>query len=991
MPHTQREIFEALYHSPDATAIYNNKDLRIAYVNLKMLEIWDSTEEIVGSNFGDVFPEFREQGFEDILKHVWQTGEAYHATDRPADINLNGISVRHYFDFDYKPLQKDGQTYAILHTAREVSERMQAWETLQEKERIQNELNEELAASNEEILSYSEEYRAINEKLNETLHNLGQSYDELRHSHEKLMATENRAMYLLENAPVAIGVYDVLTESVISANQLFKEILALEHSEVQSPTSSFVSDKWKKILHEKIARVLSSGEVVNFLNERIGLDGSPRMTNTFYNLVLQPIKNSMQEIVTILIIANEVTDQKLQKETVDLALEQAQLAKRAAGFGVFDFDLASKKITCDDTCRAIMYLDRKKTITYEDDFIGRIQKTDKHRVLNEIKKAFEKVNVNNHVAVTFLLSKKKDGLDVWIKLVGQVYYDGVGRAKRFIGTISDVSEDMALRNTLIERENKLQQKNEELSATMEELESTNEKLLALNEDLSRSKEETEEAYANLKSAHEKLSRSEERLEIAIKSSQMGVWDVDFKRQTVVWDRRTREIFGVGSDQRIEYVNRWDFIHPEDLLQVQEGVLKSKTMSSNGVFSAQFRTVPSDSGSFRWVQLQGQIYLSATGQPIRFAGTIVDITERIVSQQQIEVINRSIEQKVMEQRMIVEAGKIGTYSYDLSNSVVATNRHFRTLMLLNDKELWTEKIFSYPQLLEKSSGGKSLAQIIAQEDNFDVECELCHSGNTNKRYLRWIGRRVTDSEQMREMVYGIVIDITLQKREEQRKMDFLGIVSHELKSPLTSLSGYIQILESRSSILEDSNFSKLLSGASRQTKQMKTLIEGFLDVARYGEGKLDLKLSKFDVQKLLNQITENYAQTLDSHKLIIHDAPSLTLEADIDKLEQVIVNLINNAIKYSPSGTTVTVETDLSDQHFYVRVKDQGPGISKENQEKIFSRFFRINDENTNKVGGFGIGLYICSEIIELHSGQIGVNSEEGHGATFWFDIPVLAR
>jgi len=263
-------------------------------------------------------------------------------------------------------------------------------------------------------------------------------------------------------------------------------------------------------------------------------------------------------------------------------------------------------------------------------------------------------------------------------------------------------------------------------------------------------------------------------------------------------------------------------------------------------------------------------------------------------------------------------------------------------------------------------------------------------NTNKIWLRSIGQSTFDSETGTKMVYGILLDITLQKLEEKRKMDFLGIVSHELKSPLTSLSGYIQILENKSKNLEDKLFSSLLANASRQNVRMRNLIEGFLDVARIGEGKLGLKLVSFDTQELLEQIRQTYMVTTDSHRMIFQIDTQHMLLADQDKIEQVIVNFINNAIKYAPIGSEIKIEASVHEEVFLVRVTDQGPGISADNKQKIFTRFFRVENEQTELISGFGIGLYICSEIIKLHGGQIGLDSEQGKGATFWFKVPIAS-
>ncbi|MFD2967241.1 ATP-binding protein [Sphingobacterium bambusae] len=991
MPHTQKDIFLALNHSPEATAIYNNSSIRIAYVNLKMLEIWDKEADIIGSNFGDVFPEFREQGFDDILKNVWRSGETYMAENTAADVKVNGVLTRFYFDFTYKALQKNGETYAILHTAREVSERMAAWDKLAEKERIQKSLNEDLAASNEEIQAYAEEYQAINEKLQDTLQDLSLSYHQLQEIHDKLSATENRATYLLEQMPLAIGVYDVLTEAIQTGNHLFKDLWQVDDFSTNGHLSSFLSPIWQKFFEEMINRVRHTGKSKTVLDKKINTNRDHEAFKSFYNFVFQPIKNQANQVVAILIVANEVTDQKLEKEKVDLALEQARLAKKAAGFGVFDFDLARERLTGDKRCRQVLQLDEEKPIFYKEDFIERIHLQDRARVQQEIRQTFHRKNLNSHLSTTFLLEQAEEFPKIWVQLIGEVYYDKKGLAARFIGTIADVSEDMQLRQELLDREKNLQESNEELAVTMEELAATNEELLAINEELQRSKSLTEQVNTELTTTYNKLLVSEERLEVAIRSSQMGVWDVNFIDETLNWDARAKEIFGLDPEKPVPYGQRWNHIHDEDLPAVEMAVSMSKKPSSEGLFNTQFRTTPNEEGNSKWVQLQGQVYFSEVGDPVRFAGTVVDITEKIVSQQQIDVINRSIAQKEIEQRMIVDAGKIGTYSFDLQSKVVTTNKHLRELLQLDgNKDIWTERIFRRQVHIQGERQETSLLSIISDQELFDVEFELESTTNTNKIWLRSIGQSTFDSETGTKMVYGILLDITLQKLEEKRKMDFLGIVSHELKSPLTSLSGYIQILENKSKNLEDKLFSSLLANASRQNVRMRNLIEGFLDVARIGEGKLGLKLVSFDTQELLEQIRQTYMVTTDSHRMIFQIDTQHMLTADQDKIEQVIVNFINNAIKYAPIGSEIKIEATVHEEVFLVRVTDQGPGISADNKQKIFTRFFRVENEQTELISGFGIGLYICSEIIKLHGGQIGLDSEQGKGATFWFKVPIAS-
>ena len=237
--------------------------------------------------------------------------------------------------------------------------------------------------------------------------------------------------------------------------------------------------------------------------------------------------------------------------------------------------------------------------------------------------------------------------------------------------------------------------------------------------------------------------------------------------------------------------------------------------------------------------------------------------------------------------------------------------------------------------------------------------------------------------------GTIVDITESKRDDIRKNDFIAMASHELKTPLTSLKAYIQLLETKLSGASDPFVKTALSKSINQVNKMTALVHNFLDLSRLEPGKLQLKHTVFDINKLVEECINDSRVITGSHALVFKPKDVCSVNADREKIGQVIANFISNAIKYSQKGSTVTINCDRVDKaNAEISVTDEGVGIKPKDQEKIFQRFFRVDDEDKKHISGFGIGLYLSSEIIQRHKGKIWVKSEPGIGSTFTFSLPL---
>jgi len=244
-----------------------------------------------------------------------------------------------------------------------------------------------------------------------------------------------------------------------------------------------------------------------------------------------------------------------------------------------------------------------------------------------------------------------------------------------------------------------------------------------------------------------------------------------------------------------------------------------------------------------------------------------------------------------------------------------------------------------------------------------------------------------NRKLNEVQEKLLEEIEFRKQAEHKKDEFISIASHELKTPLTSVKGYIQLLQ-RSLNRDDTTMAQNhLEKASIQLEKLNELIVDLLDISKIESGKMKFNMKSFCADNMINNAIEMLQQSNPDFKISKLGKTNEMIFGDEMRLEQVVINFITNAIKYAPGTNQVNVTVHIKDEKLYLAVKDFGIGISKEQQHKIFDKFYRV-EENSNRFNGLGIGLYICSEIINRHGGTIGVNSVPDEGSEFYFIVPI---
>lgn len=246
-----------------------------------------------------------------------------------------------------------------------------------------------------------------------------------------------------------------------------------------------------------------------------------------------------------------------------------------------------------------------------------------------------------------------------------------------------------------------------------------------------------------------------------------------------------------------------------------------------------------------------------------------------------------------------------------------------------------------------------------------------------------------SRKLIEVQKALLTEIEIRKKAENKKDEFISIASHELKTPLTSVKGYVQLLERSIDKGDIATVKRHLQKTQVQLEKLNDLIADLLDISKIESGKLKFNKKHFQMNELLDNVIEIINQSYPDFKIIKNGCVSVPIFGDEMRIEQVILNFLTNAIKYSPGTDEVWINAQVKDDQVYIGVKDFGIGIDIAQQANLFDKFFRV-EETAIQFQGLGIGLYISAEIIRRHGGEVGVTSNLGNGSEFYFNIPINA-
>jgi two-component system sensor histidine kinase VicK len=361
---------------------------------------------------------------------------------------------------------------------------------------------------------------------------------------------------------------------------------------------------------------------------------------------------------------------------------------------------------------------------------------------------------------------------------------------------------------------------------------------------------------------------------------------------------------------------------------------------------------------------------------------IDVTDKVTHRQKVERAEESL-------RMATQAAGLGTYYINVIDRILYPSEKLKEFFGFRpDEEMPYEAAINQIHPDYRQRVANMVEAAITDGAIYDTEYPIIAHNDGRIRWMRAIGAVQQDEKGTNRYFTGVLHDITEQKQDEIRKNDFIGMVSHELKTPLTSLHAVIQVTNQKLKNSEDKFLVGAMDKANQQVKRMTSMINGFLNISRLESGKILIEKQKFDIDKLLSEMIAESQITVNTHQFEFESCGDTEVFADRDKISSVVSNLMSNAVKYSPKGKLILIQCKVEDGYAIVSVTDDGMGIKPADIERIFDRYFRVESSHTQHISGFGIGLYLSAEIVRRHEGKIWATSVIGVGSTFYFSLPI---
>ena len=498
-------------------------------------------------------------------------------------------------------------------------------------------------------------------------------------------------------------------------------------------------------------------------------------------------------------------------------------------------------------------------------------------------------------------------------------------------------------------------------------------------------------------ASEDLRDARTRLDVALAAGSIATWTWNIVNNRVSGDANFNRLFSISAEDAadcgIEHYLR--AIHPADRDRAAASI--KQAVDQNADYQAEFRVVLSD-GQIRWADARGKVERDHTGRAIFLPGVIMDVTER----RQAEDKLRSSEEF---SRSIVESTSDCLKVLDLEGNLLTINANGCRLMEIDDLSRWLNQ--SWLGFWPVRSRGPANSALEAARNGTTAAFQgFCPTAKGTEKWWDVAVSPIFNAEGKTERILVISRDITAAKRTEalltsqtvelkkadQRKDDFLAMLGHELRNPLSAIANAAVLLTMSDN---DAEIGHCKDTIHRQTKHLSRLIDDLLDVSRINLGKVDLRRDLIDVTPILDSAVQTVRPLAEERKHTVDvefDRGNLWVNADPTRLEQIFVNLLNNAAKYSENGGHIRLSADHEGSVIAIRVKDSGVGIPPEKLPEMFELFAQADRSSARSEGGLGIGLTLVKRLVEIHGGTITANSEgPGKGSEFVVRLPAATR
>ena len=503
----------------------------------------------------------------------------------------------------------------------------------------------------------------------------------------------------------------------------------------------------------------------------------------------------------------------------------------------------------------------------------------------------------------------------------------------------------------------------------------------------------------IRRADEKIDQLGQRLSLATDSAKIGVWEYLIPENQLIWDKWMYALYGVRAEDFSGAYQAWqDGLHPDDKIPGDEAI--NLALRGEKDFDIEFRVIW-PTGEVRHIKANALLLRDVDGNPLRMIGTNYDITERTLAEQNqkeskelLLLILNSVAQAIYGIDLngrctFCNQACLDILGYDREEELLGKNMHDQVHHTLPDGSHFPVhecKIFKAFQL---GQGTHVDDEFLWRKDGSSFPSEYWSYPQHKNGEI--VGAVITffDITERKQMLEELHHAVEIAEAATIAKSQFLATMSHEIRTPMNGVIGMTGLLLETELTDEQRDYAEIVN---KSGESLLGLINDILDFSKIEAGKLDIEIINFDIRTTIEDTAEMLAIRASEAGLelicrIEPDVPTY-LKGDPGRLRQIFTNLVGNAVKFTPQGEIVISAALESEENGFVvirfEIKDTGIGIPEERRAAIFAPFTQVDGSTTRKYGGTGLGLAICKQLTELMGGEIGIESEEGKGSTFWF-------
>lgn len=863
-----------------------------------------------------------------------------------------------------------------------------------------------------------------------------------------LNSQEEHFSWLVEASPIPMAVYKNEEMTISMVNSAMLQLWGKDASVIGKTYREALPELRNQPFFTTLSQVYLQGGICEVKEQRAEQLISGELQTGYFNFTYKALENWEGKITGVMHTAVDVTELVLARLQIAETKERLSFALQAAEIGIWDLDPVTHSLQWDQRCCTLFGFPEEHALIYEDT-LNYVHPADREMVSKAVQRAINPESDGNY-DVRYRTITKTDRQVRWVHCKGKAYFHPCGTAYRFAGTAQDITEEIKSRqreqqllslvahnadhmsvadmkgNLIylnnaarlmlgVDPETDLRTLNAHNFYTREELKRVQQDIMqelkkahswqgTIQLMNSKTKEiipchvnyilirdtETGEVIGRGATARDlrpeiKAKAELKRLATLVDISEDFCNYCDLNGNTIYVNEAGSELIGI--DKANMAVNSMYQYHSGSSSRLIKKEIFPALLSA-GKWSGNLELVHQQTGEL--IPVYKQLFLireEMTGQPVAIAGIARDMRAELNARKVLDRKNAELRLALNELEFLANAVP----------AVVWTSKRDGRLDYINER--WEERT---AQAIEESMGSGWTA-VVHPDDLDQVFLDWKHCLRTgdpyqgefrmldhNGSYRWWLVRALPLRNEQGGIVkwYGSNTDISDQKEIQRQKDNFLGVASHELKTPVTSIKAYAQVMEMMFRRAGDLKNAELLAKMDSQINKLSNLIADLLDVTKINTGRLQFNEVPFNFNQMVEEVTEEVQRTSDKHLIRKELNFKQQFMGDQDRICQVVSNLLTNAIKYSPDADQVIISTKDCGNEVQVCVQDFGIGISQQKKDKVFEQFYRVSGTREHTIPGLGLGLYISSEIVKYLNGRIWVNSVEGKGSTFCFALPI---